>query len=53
MVVGHWRDSPLGAFTDVMLETSRGHRILATVGEPTLLGHLLRGLPRRLVTSPS
>ena len=25
----------------------------ASVGEPTLPGHMLRGLPRRLVTSPS
>lgn len=97
MVVGHWCDTPLGSFTDVMLETSRGHRILlapradvaafveatytfdevrlepvhaevsaalwristpsltleAAVGEPTLLGRMLRRLPRRLVTSPS
>ncbi|RZT86776.1 hypothetical protein EV383_3674 [Pseudonocardia sediminis] len=28
VVVGHWPDSPLGAFTDVMVETSDGHRVL-------------------------
>src|SRR3954469_8858511 len=27
-VVGHWPRSPLGAFTDVMLERADGHRIL-------------------------
>ena len=28
LVVGHWPDSPLGAFTDVMLEQPDGHRVL-------------------------
>ena len=28
LVVGHWPDSPLGAFTDVMLERPDGHRVL-------------------------
>ena len=28
LVVGHWPDSPLGAFTDVMLEQADGHRVL-------------------------
>lgn len=97
VVVGHWHDTPLGRFTDVMVETSDGHRVplapsadvaafvestytfdevrlepvqadvsLARwevgtpsltleleVGAPTLLGRLLHGLPRQLVTSPA
>jgi hypothetical protein len=28
LVVGYWPDSPLGAFTDVMLEQADGHRVL-------------------------
>lgn len=28
LVVGHWPDSPLGAFTDVMVERADGHRLL-------------------------
>ncbi len=28
LVVGHWPVSPLGAFTDVMLEQADGHRVL-------------------------
>lgn len=28
VVVGHWPQSPLGAFTDVMVERSDGHRVL-------------------------
>jgi hypothetical protein len=28
IVVGRWRSSPLGSFTDVMVETAEGHRIL-------------------------
>ena len=28
LVVGHWPGSPLGAFTDVMLERADGHRVL-------------------------
>jgi hypothetical protein len=28
LVVGHWPSSPLGAFTDVMLEQADGHRVL-------------------------
>jgi hypothetical protein len=28
VVVGHWRDTPLGAFSDAMVETAQGHRVL-------------------------
>ena len=28
VVVGHWTDSPLGEFTDVMVQFARGHRLL-------------------------
>lgn len=28
LVVGHWPSSPLGAFTDVMVERADGHRVL-------------------------
>lgn len=28
VVVGHWRESPLGAFADAMVETPAGHRLL-------------------------
>ena len=28
VVVGHWEDSPLGTFTDVMVEQPGGHRVL-------------------------
>ena len=28
LVVGHWPSSPLGSFTDVMLERADGHRVL-------------------------
>ena len=28
VVVGHWHDTPLGAFSDVMLETAGGWRVL-------------------------
>ena len=28
LVVGHWPESPFGAFTDVMVETAAGHRVL-------------------------
>lgn len=28
VVIGHWHDTPLGAFTDVMVETASGHRVL-------------------------
>jgi hypothetical protein len=28
VVVGHWRESPLGSFSDVMVETATGHRVL-------------------------
>jgi hypothetical protein len=28
VVVGHWADSPLGGFSDVMLETAAGRRVL-------------------------
>lgn len=28
VVVGHWPVSPFGAFTDVMVETAAGHRVL-------------------------
>ena len=33
VVVGHWRSSPLGAFTDVMVEEEDGHRILLAPDE--------------------
>lgn len=95
-VVGHWPRSPLGAFTDVMVERADGHRVLLapsrevadyvgatygfdevrvgpvratiagpdwrvdagplalgfTVGRRTVLGRLLRAVPRRLATDP-
>lgn len=28
VVVGHWHDSPMGSFTDAMVETDAGHRVL-------------------------
>jgi hypothetical protein len=28
VVVGHWTDTPLGAFADAMVETAGGHRVL-------------------------
>jgi hypothetical protein len=28
LVVGHWHSTPLGAFSDVMVETAAGHRLL-------------------------
>ncbi|MBC9732459.1 hypothetical protein [Nocardioides marmotae] len=28
VVVGHWHDTPLGAFSDAMVETAAGHRVL-------------------------
>lgn len=28
VVVGHWRDTPLGDFSDAMVETAAGHRVL-------------------------
>ncbi len=28
VVVGHWRDTPLGEFSDAMVETPAGHRVL-------------------------
>jgi hypothetical protein len=28
VVVGHWPDTPLGAFSDAMVETAAGHRVL-------------------------
>lgn len=28
IVVGHWTDTPLGAFADAMVETAAGHRVL-------------------------
>ena len=33
VVVGHWPTSPLGAFTDVMVERPDGHRILLAPDE--------------------
>jgi hypothetical protein len=33
VVVGHWPSSPLGAFTDVMVERPDGHRILLAPDE--------------------
>ena len=96
VVVGHWASTPMGAFSDVMVETPAGHRVLLaprpdvaafiegtyefdevriepvavseagsewhvgtpsltlslTTGRSTVLGHLLRRLPARLLTSP-
>ena len=96
VVVGRWDASPLGAFADVMVETSKGHRVLLaprsevaefveatytfdevrlepvdvvvegarwevrtpsltldlTAGPLTLLGRLLRLLPRGVATHP-
>ncbi|WP_205471851.1 hypothetical protein [Nocardioides sp. SYSU D00038] len=28
VVVGHWHDTPLGSFSDAMVETAAGHRVL-------------------------
>jgi hypothetical protein len=28
IVIGHWHDTPLGAFSDAMIETADGHRVL-------------------------
>ncbi|NPC97210.1 hypothetical protein [Nocardioides sp. zg-DK7169] len=28
VVVGHWHDTPMGAFSDAMVETASGHRVL-------------------------
>lgn len=28
VVVGHWHDTPLGSFSDAMVETQAGHRVL-------------------------
>lgn len=28
VVVGHWQDTPMGPFSDVMVETGAGHRVL-------------------------
>lgn len=28
VVVGHWHDTPLGSFSDAMVETATGHRVL-------------------------
>lgn len=28
VVVGHWRETPLGPFSDAMVETAAGHRVL-------------------------
>jgi hypothetical protein len=33
VVIGHWADSPLGRFTDVMLEQPDGHRVLLAPNE--------------------
>ena len=33
LVVGHWPESPLGSFTDVMVERADGHRILLAPSE--------------------
>ena len=33
VVIGHWPTSPLGAFTDVMVERPDGHRILLAPDE--------------------
>ena len=96
VVVGHWPVSPTGPFSDVMVETAAGHRVLLapseevatfvagtytfdevriepvrvvvdgprwevtspsltlqlTTGRTTLVGLLLRLVPRRVATSP-
>jgi hypothetical protein len=95
-VVGHWARTPMGAFSDVMVETASGHRVLLApdervaafvestytfdevriepvsvtagdrwrvtspsldlelvVGRRTLLGRLLRLVPRGLATHPA
>ncbi|MDJ0395959.1 hypothetical protein QMK17_21805 [Rhodococcus sp. G-MC3] len=33
IVVGHWTDSPLGEFTDVMIQFAGGHRLLLAPSE--------------------
>ncbi len=33
LVVGHWPRSPLGPFSDVMIETAAGHRVLLAPSE--------------------
>ncbi len=97
VVVGHWDRTHLGSFSDAMVETSQGHRVLLApssevaeficatyvfdevriepvavsvstdrwtlratslelhidLGSRTLLGRLLRLVPRRLATSPA
>lgn len=34
VVVGHWHDTPLGAFSDAMVETASGHRVLLAPHQP-------------------
>lgn len=97
LVVGHWERTPLGSFSDVMVETSAGHRVLlaprpevaefieatytfdevrlepvevttgvdgwtvrspslsldVSTGRRTVLGRLLRLVPRVVATSPT
>lgn len=101
IVVGHWGRTPMGSFSDVMVETRNGHRVLLapdadvasfvestysfdevriepvvvtlddsvgsrgwrvttpslelelTVGRRTLVGRLLRLVPRRIATHPA
>ena len=33
LVVGHWPESPLGSFSDVMVERADGHRMLLAPSE--------------------
>ena len=97
VVVGHWPVSPMGSFSDAMVETAAGHRVLLApnrdvaefvattyafdevrvepvsvtvdgpvwdvrstsltlrfeAGGPTLIGLMLRVVPRRVATSPA
>ncbi|GAA1906242.1 hypothetical protein [Lapillicoccus jejuensis] len=59
LVVGHWRRTPLGPFSDVMLESAAGHRVLlapsdAVVGvvEATYVFDEVRREPVEVDTGP-
>jgi hypothetical protein len=59
-VVGHWPRSPLGAFTDVMVERADGHRVLLApspavaeyVGATYAFDEIRTGPVRTTVTGP-
>jgi len=36
LVVGHWHSTPLGSFSDVMVETTAGHRVLLAPTEEAI-----------------